>query len=47
MNALRAAKANLAAAEAKLVQVTNHFERQQTLLGQGWTTRANFDQAEA
>ena len=46
MNALRAAKANLAAAEAKLVQVSNHFERQQTLLGQGWTTRANFDQAE-
>ncbi len=46
MNALRAAKANLASAEAKLVQVTNHFERQQTLLGQGWTTRANFDQAE-
>ena len=45
MNALRAAKANLASAEAKLVQVTNHFERQM-LLGQGWTTRANFDQAE-
>ena len=46
LNALRVAKANLAAAEAKQTQVSNHFERQQTLLGQGWTTRANFDQAE-
>jgi membrane fusion protein, multidrug efflux system len=45
MNALRAAKAELAAAQAKLVQVSNHFDRQQTLLSQGWTTRANFDQA--
>ena len=45
MNALRAAKAELAAAQAKLTQVNNHFERQQTLLAQGWTTRANFDQA--
>ena len=46
MNALRAAKAELAAAQAKLTQVSNHFDRQQTLLSQGWTTRANFDQAE-
>ncbi|HKA64491.1 MAG TPA: efflux RND transporter periplasmic adaptor subunit, partial [Methyloceanibacter sp.] len=45
MNALRAAKADLAAARAKLVQVGNHFERQETLLAQGWTTRANYDQA--
>src|SRR5262249_54478072 len=45
MNALRAAKAELAATQAKLVQVSNHFDRQQTLLAQGWTTRANFDQA--
>lgn len=45
MNALRAAKANLAAAQAKLTQVSNHFDRQETLLTQGWTTRANFDQA--
>jgi multidrug resistance efflux pump len=43
---LTAAKANVAAAQAKLTQVRNHFERQQTLLAQGWTTRANFDQAE-
>jgi membrane fusion protein, multidrug efflux system len=45
MNALRAARAELAAAQAKLVQVGNHFERQQTLIAQGWTTRANYDQA--
>jgi RND family efflux transporter MFP subunit len=45
MNALRAAKADLAAARAKLVQVGNHFERQETLLAQGWATRANYDQA--
>jgi RND family efflux transporter MFP subunit len=45
MNALRAAKAQLAAAQAKLVQVGNHFERQETLIAQGWTTRANYDQA--
>jgi membrane fusion protein, multidrug efflux system len=46
LNALRVAKANFAAAEAKKTQVSNHFERQETLLRQGWTTRANFDQAE-
>jgi RND family efflux transporter MFP subunit len=46
MNALRQAKANLAGAEGQLTQARNHFDRQQTLLGQGWTTRANFDQAQ-
>lgn len=45
LNALRSAKADLAAAQAKLTQVSNHFDRQETLLSQGWTTRANFDQA--
>lgn len=45
LNVLTTAKANVAAAQAKLTQVRNHFERQQTLLAQGWTTRANFDQA--
>jgi len=45
MNTLRAARANLVASEAQLVQAQNHFERQDTLLGQGWTTRANHDQA--
>ena len=44
-NALRAAQANLAAAEGQLTQARNHFERQDTLLNQGWTTRANHDQA--
>jgi RND family efflux transporter MFP subunit len=46
MNALRQAKANLAGAEGQLTQARNHFDRQQTLLAQGWTTRANFDQAQ-
>ena len=27
------------------MQARNHFERQDTLLDQGWTTRANHDQA--
>src|SRR6185295_13401010 len=45
LNTLRTAKANLAAAEGQLTQARNHFERQDTLLGQGWTTRANHDQA--
>jgi len=46
LNALRAAQANLAAAEAQLTRARNHFDRQQKLLSQGWTTRANFEQAE-
>src|SRR5262245_2238859 len=45
LNALRATQANLAAAQGQLVQARNHFERQDTLLKQGWTTRANHDQA--
>jgi membrane fusion protein, multidrug efflux system len=45
MNALRQAQAGLAAAQGQLMQARNHFERQQTLLGQGWTTKANFDVA--
>jgi RND family efflux transporter MFP subunit len=45
LNALRQAQAGLAAAQGQLTQARNHFERQQTLLGQGWTTRANFDVA--
>ena len=28
-----------------LTQAQNHFDRQDTLLQQGWTTRANHDQA--
>jgi RND family efflux transporter MFP subunit len=44
-NALRTAQANLAAAQGQLTQARNHFERQDTLLEQGWTTRANHEQA--
>ena len=44
-NALRAAQANLIASQGQLTQARNHFERQDTLLNQGWTTRANHDQA--
>ena len=40
-----AAQANLAAAQGQLTQARNHFERQDTLLKQGWTTRVNHDQA--
>src|SRR5215813_15586681 len=46
LNTLRQAKANLAGAQGQLTQARNHFDRQQTLLTQGWTTRANFDQAQ-
>jgi membrane fusion protein, multidrug efflux system len=45
LNSLRQAQAALAAAEGQLTQARSHFERQQTLLGQGWTTRANFEAA--
>ena len=44
-NAVRSAKADLAAAQAQLTQARNHLERQETLLGQGWTTAVLFDQA--
>ena len=45
LNQLRSAEANLTAAQAQLTQAQNHFERQDTLLQQGWTTRAIWDQA--
>jgi RND family efflux transporter MFP subunit len=45
LNALRAAQANLAAAQGQLTQARNNFDRQDTLLAQGWTTRAVHDQA--
>lgn len=45
LNALRQAQAALAAAQGQFTQARNHFERQQTLLAQGWTTRANFEAA--
>jgi RND family efflux transporter MFP subunit len=45
LNGLRTAQAALAAAQGQLTQARNHFERQDTLLRDGWTTRANHDQA--
>jgi RND family efflux transporter MFP subunit len=45
LNTLRQAQAGLAAAQGQLTQARNHFDRQETLLAQGWTTRANFDVA--
>jgi RND family efflux transporter MFP subunit len=45
LNALRQAKAALSAAQGQLTQARNHYERQETLLAQGWTTRANYDAA--
>ena len=44
-NALRTAQANLTAAEGQVTQARNHFERQDTLLKQGRTTRVKHDQA--
>jgi membrane fusion protein, multidrug efflux system len=44
-NALRAARAELAAAQGQLVEAENNFERQQTLLRDGWTTRVRYDEA--
>jgi membrane fusion protein, multidrug efflux system len=46
LNSLRSQRAALSAANARLEQDSNHFDRQDTLLKQGWTTRANFDQAQ-
>jgi membrane fusion protein, multidrug efflux system len=45
LNALRTAQARLTAAEAQLTQARNQFERQETLLAGGWTTRPRFDEA--
>jgi RND family efflux transporter MFP subunit len=43
---VRAAQASVAAAEAQLRQAQASFERQKTLLAQGFTTRKSYDQAE-
>jgi membrane fusion protein, multidrug efflux system len=45
-NALRSAEANLASMEAVLTQARLTFARQQELLKDGWTTRANFDEVQ-
>src|SRR6185437_16036814 len=42
----KAAEANLAAAQAQVRQATAAFDRQKTLLAQGFTTRRDYDQAE-
>ncbi|SHG02272.1 RND family efflux transporter, MFP subunit [Kaistia soli DSM 19436] len=46
LNTLRSANAALSAAEGQLVQAENAFERQDRLLASGFTTRANWDQAQ-
>jgi RND family efflux transporter MFP subunit len=46
LNGLRSARAALSAAEGKLAQESNQFQRQQTLLSSGFTTRVLFDQAQ-
>lgn len=43
---IEAAVATVLAAEAKLRQVTSVFDRQKSLLNQGFTTRRDYDQAE-
>ncbi|HEV2505876.1 MAG TPA: efflux RND transporter periplasmic adaptor subunit [Mesorhizobium sp.] len=43
---LRTAQANLDAAQAQLTQTSAAFDRQKTLLGQGYTTRRDYDQAD-
>ena len=45
-DALRAAQARHAAAQATLHEAANNLERQSKLVGQGWTTRVAFDAAE-
>jgi RND family efflux transporter MFP subunit len=45
LNTLRQAQAGLAAAQGQLTQARGHYERQEKLLEQGWTTRANFEAA--
>lgn len=44
-NALRAAEANLVAAEGQLTQARNHFQRQQHLMDRGFAARAVYDDA--
>jgi RND family efflux transporter MFP subunit len=46
LNALRTARAALSGAEGRVVETSNTFDRQRTLLPQGFTTQALFDQAQ-
>jgi RND family efflux transporter MFP subunit len=45
-DALRAAQAVHAAAQAALHEAANNLERQQALVGEGWSTRVQFDAVE-
>lgn len=44
-NTLRTARANLSAAMGQQTMARNDYQRQETLLRQGWTTRARYDAA--
>jgi RND family efflux transporter MFP subunit len=44
-NARRAARADLAAAMGQLTEAQNNYERQSTLLRDGWTTKVRYDEA--
>jgi RND family efflux transporter MFP subunit len=44
-NALRAARADVAAAMGQLTEAQNNYQRQSTLLRDGWTTRVRYDEA--
>jgi RND family efflux transporter MFP subunit len=44
-DALRAARAEVAAARGQLVEAQNNYDRQNTLLQDGWTTRVRYDEA--
>ncbi len=44
-NALRAARADLAAAMGQLTEAQNNYNRQSTLLRDGWTTKVRYDEA--
>lgn len=46
LNGLRSAQAALSAAEGRVVETSNAFDRQKTLLPQGFTTQALYDQAQ-
>ena len=46
LNSLRSARAALSAAQGRLDQDSNQFQRQETLLARGFTTRVLFDQAQ-
>lgn len=46
LNGLRSAQAAVSAAEGRVVETSNAYDRQKTLLPQGFTTKALYDQAQ-